>query len=995
MSLAAVLRSTAGLSDLPRLVAELGHEPLWEELPPWADARRAATVGRHGRFLWIGVESRRPVHEVTRRIARRYLNNGCAAGVIVVYPPARELGIAAGLAEPSVLRLALDAPAAISLAALRRLSGISVRSATAFAARAGDVLDGRGIGHEFFRRFRSLVDAAAAAVNGRQLRDVGHRRSLALLQLTRVLFLYFVQSKGWLDGRPDFLPRAVDECLARRRALQRQLFDPLFFGTLNRPPEARTRGTRGFGVIPFLNGGLFEPHPLERRYRPMLPDALWREAFDQLFERYHFTVSESGSGTPSIAPDMLGRVFEGVMEPEDRRASGTFYTPASLVRDLVEASSIALLASRLDCSDADAARRFRSEHPAAHAALASATILDPACGSGAFLLGALERFGAARVALGEAPDAARRSVLQHQLFGVDLNGMAVRLAELRLWLAVVAQDDTVDPRAVRPLPNLDCLVRQGDSLHEPATARIACSAALANAARAARQQLVTATGGEKNRLAAGLRRLELTAAADSASTWERRARAKLEELLEALRAPTLFGERAAPSADQRRRLRALRDELREASAARRGIRASGDIPWFHYESQFPDVMARGGFDIVIGNPPWVRAEALPAELRQRLTARFRWWRAPHVRGFGHHPDLAIAFLERAHELVAPGGVVTQLVPSKIATAAYGSAARQSLVRETTIHVAADLTGSDCARFGATVYPMALVTSRRPAPAGHVVRSSLEPGAGGVEQQRLGAAAWTPGRSEASTAARRLAAAFPRFGSRFACRLGVKTGANTIFLDPPIAGTPLLRPAIRGRDVSPFSIALRHRLLWPYDTAGHPLEALPGHIARYLAGHESRLRARADHDGGPYWTLFRTRGALAPHRVVWADLARELTAAVAPPGSVALNTCYVASAPAASEAAAACAWLNSTWLRALARLAAMPASAGYARFSAGVVAALPAPPADPELARLGCQGAAGDPVQEELDERVSRLLDLGPGERRALADVARDGADHRR
>ena len=995
MSLAAVLRLTAGLSDLPRLVAELGHEPLWEELPPWPDACRAATVGRHGRFLWIGVESSRPVQEVTRRIARRFLNNGCAAGVIVVYPAARELGIAAGLGEPSVLRVALDEPAAISLAALRRLSGIAVRSATAFAVRAGDVLDGRGIGHEFFRRFRSLVDAAAGAVHGRQLRDVGHRRSLALLQLTRVLFLYFVQSKGWLDGRPDFLVRAVDGCLARRRALQHQLFDPLFFGTLNRPVEARTRGTRGFGAIPFLNGGLFEPHPLERRYRPALPDAFWREAFDQLFERYHFTVSEADGGTPSIAPDMLGRVFEGFMEPEDRRASGTFYTPATLVRDLVEASCITLLASRLECSDADAAQRFQAGDPAAHAALASATILDPACGSGAFLLGALECFGAARVALGERPDAARRSVLQHQLFGVDLNGTAVRLAELRLWLAVVAQDGTIDPWAVRPLPNLDCLLRQGDSLHEPATARIACSAPLASAARAARQQLVTATGVEKIRLTAGLRRIELSAAVESADTRERRARARLDELLEALRAPTLFGERAEPSADQRRRLRALRGELREARAARRGIQSSGDIPWFHYESQFPDVMARGGFDIVIGNPPWVRAEAIPAELRRRLAARFHWWRAPHVRGFGHHPDLAIAFLERAHELVAPGGVVTQLVPAKLATAAYGSAARESLVRETTIHIAADLTGSDRARFGATVYPMALVTSRRPAPTGHVVRSSLEPGAGGIEQDRLGAAAWAPGRRDASAAARRIGAAFPRFGSRFACRLGVKTGANAIFLDPPVTETPLLRPAIRGRDVKPFSIELRHRMLWPYDIAGHPLDVLPDDIAQYLARHESRLRARADHDGGPYWSLFRTRGALAPHRLVWADLARELCAAVPPSDSVALNTCYVASAPAASEAAAACAWLNSTWLRAMARLTAVPASAGYARFSAAVVAALPAPPADAALAQLGFHGATGDPVQEELDECVAGLLDLGRRERRALADVARGGADHRR
>lgn len=995
MSLATVLRSTTGLADLPRLVAELGHEPLWEELPPWTNVRRAATVGRHGRFVWIGVESDRPVSEVVRAAARRFSSNGWLAGVLVVYPPGRELGIATGLGEPSVLRLALDHPAPVGVASLRRLSGLPARSAAAFAARAADVLDGRGIGHEFFRRFRDIVEVGAGAVRGRGLRDAGHRRSLALLQLTRVLFLYFVQSKGWLDGRADFLRHAVDECLSRRRALQQQLFDPLFFGTLNRPAIGRTRGTRSFGVIPFLNGGLFEPHPLERRYRPSLPDPVWREAFDDLFERYHFTVSESDDASPSIAPDMLGRVFEGVMEPADRKASGTYYTPAGLVRELVDASCTALIAARFDCTDAEAALRLRSRAAEAHPILATVTILDPACGSGAFLLGALDRLAAVRVEMGERPDHARRSVLRTQLFGVDLSGMAIRLAELRLWLSVVAHDDTTDPRAVRPLPNLDCLVRQGDSLHEPYAARVACAPALARAAGEARRRLVAAVGGEKTRLAAELRALELAAAVESADAREHRTAERVREFLETLRAPTLFGGRMEPSADQRRQLRELRRELRDARTVRRGIRASGDVPWFHYESQFPDILARGGFDIVLGNPPWVRAEEIAPAIRQRLAARFRWWRPSRTRGFGHRPDLAVAFLERAHELAAPGGVVTQLVPAKVATAAYGAAARASLVRETTIHVAADLTGDDRARFGATVYPMALITSRRPAPPRHLVRTSLDPYSPGIEQTRLGAAPWAPGRSDAAAAASRIREAFLLFGTRFGCRLGVKTGANEIFLDPPLPDSPLLKVAIRGRDLGPYATTARHHLLWPHGADGAPLASLPADIARYLAGHESRLRARADYTGGPYWTLFRTRDAITPFRVVWADLARELTAAVPPPESIALNSCYVTRAASASEADTACAWLNSTWVRAVARLAAPPASAGYARFTAGVVAGLPAPPADDDLARLGRRGAAGEAVQEELDERVATLLRLDTAERRALADVARSGAHDRR
>ncbi|HEU4827837.1 MAG TPA: N-6 DNA methylase, partial [Gemmatimonadales bacterium] len=955
MSLASVLRATGALTDLPRLVAELGHEPLWEELPPWPDVLRAATVGRHGRFLWIGAESGRPVSEVVRGIAKRFSSNGCAAGVLVVYPAGRELGIAAGFGEPTVLRIGLDGPAPVALASLRRLSGLPPRSAAAFAARAADALAGRGIGHEFFRQFRTTVELAAGAVAGRALRDPSHRRSLALLQLTRVLFLYFVQSRGWLDGRLDFLRRAVDECLMRRRSLQRHLFDPLFFGTLNRSVESRTRGVRSFGVIPFLNGGLFEPHPLERRYGPALPDSVWRESFDRLFERYHFTVSESEGTAAAVAPDMLGRVFEGVMEPADRKASGTFYTPAALVKSLVDATCAALVGTRLGCRDAEAAALIALGDRAALNVLATATILDPACGSGAFLLGALERMAAVRIALGEPPGTVRRSVLQRQLFGVDLSGMAVRLAELRLWLSVVAHDDSVDACTVRPLPNLDCLVRQGDSLLEPASARVTCSTRLARAAGETRLRIVTAVGAEKARLASSLRKLELTAAVESADIRVQRASERIAELIQLLRAPTLFGDRAAPSAEQRRNLRELRAELRAARAARRAIASAGDIPWFQYESHFPDIMHRGGFDIVIGNPPWVRAEEIPAEMRQRLAGRYRWWRTPQVRGFAHRPDLAVAFLERAHELAAPRGVVTQLVPAKVATASYGSAARASLVRETTVHAAADLTGEASARFGATVYPMAIITSRRPAPKDHVVRHSLDLESGGVPQHELDAAPWAPDRRNAGATAARLRGQFPLFSSRFACRLGVKTGANDIFLDPSTPDTSLLRAAIRGRDLAPFSIRPGSKLLWTHDEHGTPLASLPAEPARYLARHEARLRSRADFAGGPYWTLFRTRGALAPHRVVWSDLARELAAAVPPPGAVALNTCYVIHAATDLEGNSACAWLNSTWIRAVARLVAPPASGGFARFTAGVVGSLPAPADDPELARLGGRG----------------------------------------
>ncbi|MGH7338604.1 MAG: N-6 DNA methylase, partial [Myxococcota bacterium] len=283
------------------------------------------------------------------------------------------------------------------------------------------------------------------------------RHTLALLQLTRVLVLYFVQSKGWLDGRTDFLARSVDDCLRQRRHLHRDLLEPLFFGTLNRPPHARSQVPRRFGRVPFLNGGLFEPHRLERRRRHMLPNAIWRDAFDSLFERFHFTVDERGR-PGLVAPDMLGRVFEGVMEPVARRRSGTFYTPAPLVHALVRAALAAWLAPRAGCSEERADRLLDDRDPFTRRALRRLTILDPAVGSGAFLLGALD------ILAGPSRPESRRRILGRSLYGVDLNAAAVRLTELRLWLAVIADDRAESPEQVEPLPNLDALVRQGDSL---------------------------------------------------------------------------------------------------------------------------------------------------------------------------------------------------------------------------------------------------------------------------------------------------------------------------------------------------------------------------------------------------------------------------------------------------------------------------------------------------------------------------------------------------
>lgn len=231
--------------------------------------------------------------------------------------------------------------------------------------------------------------------------------------------------------------------------------------------------------------------------------------------------------------------------------------------------------------------------------------------------------------------------------------------------------------------------------------------------------------------------------------------------------------------------------------------------------------------------------------------------------------------------------------------------------------------------------------------------------------------------------------------RYKIRLGVKTGANEVFLDPegPIEPS-LLRLAVRGRDIHAFRTGGTTHLLWTHDAKGRPLQRLPPHAAAYLARYSATLRARADYAGGPEWTLFRTTGAVAPHRVIWSDLSRRLEAAtLSGPGErdrVPLNSCYLLSCKVEEEALALAAWLNTSWCRAAARMSATAARGGFSRFDARTVGGLPiivTALADPALVALARQGSRGAAVQDSLDELCAVHLALPPHARDALVRLA--------
>jgi hypothetical protein len=1012
VDLSPLLERIHSLESLRGLLVALGHSAIHAEAPGVAGRRTATNegtafvLGIAGTFPWFGVEGP-DAERLARRVAKRLATRGRTAGVLALDPAARRLGLAVAYDGLPSLGVDLAHPSASALASLRRLEGVGPGGALAYAAQVAGALAGQAVGRRFFRAFKGSLERMEDALRG-QLR-AEDRRNLALLHLTRVLFLYFVQAKGWLDGRERFLADAVDRCLTRRRDIHRDLLRPLFFGTLNRPPDERSRIARAFGAVPFLNGGLFEPHPLERSRAGDVPNPVWRDAFDEVFERFHFVVSEHDRPN-LIAPDMLGRVFEGVMAPASRHASGSYYTPAALVATVIDSALAAHVAGRLACPQGEAERRLDQRDPQVVQLLNGVTILDPAAGSGAFLLGALDRLATIAAPDGRASVSVRRRILQRSLFGVDQSAAAIRLAELRLWLALIADDPESRPERVDPLPNLDCLVRQGDSLFEPAHgARLpAPEAELAAEVVEVRRRLVAATGATKRALARALGAAECRVASSSLRKAEAETGARIAECLALGRSVDLFGQPRGADPEVRRCLAEHRGTLRALRSARRIVTRDRELPWFHYQSHFADVFSSGGFDLVVGNPPWLRAEHVPRETRRRLAGRYRWWRGGGS-GFGHQPDLAVAFLERSVELATPGGVIALLIPAKLATAGYGASSRHALAATMTVICAADLAGRPEAAFDATVYPLALVVRKAGPPAGHRVFTSL--GArpspahrrGTIPQTRLqGGGPWILSAGAADAIATRVRREHPSVAERFRCQLGVKTGANELFLDPPSGLPPgSIRWALRGRDLRPFQARRRVRLLWTHGPLGEPLERLPPDVAAFLAPHHAMLCRRADYNGGPAWTLFRTRAATSAHRVVWADLARRLTACALTGTSdrehIPLNTCYVAAAASADAAERLASWLNAGPVRAIANIGAMPAAGHFRRFSAGVVSALPLPASvldDATLSTLAAAGRRGECVQEELDEAAARHLGLSARDRRKLAHDVDDSTPNR-
>ena len=528
----------------------------------------------------------------------------------------------------------------------------------------------------FFEGYKAVYTALRKDLEG-QTGDAVWAHDYALQFLNRIMFLYFIQRKRWLGEDLEFLKtfwQAYRSSKGPADSFFRRWLSVLFFEAFNNrfgPKQHFSKEiNEALQLAPYLNGGLFERNKLDRKYDHTVSDELFRGIFE-FFEGYNFTIAEDSPLDQEVAvdPEMIGKVYESLVnvhEDEDESGQwGIFYTPRTEIDVMCRLALVDHLANHLgdehkqclyraifafeadEKAEADRALTQEDLWPRLRDLLHDITVVDPACGSGSFLVGMLHILfdlrRRANDALGEAPSdpqyhyELKKQIIGENLYGVDVKEWAVRVAELRLWLQLVVDADLpLGIRKSRPLlPNLDFKLRTGDSLvqevggvdlshvHGRATLPRPLTGRLTQL-KGAKLKYFRNDKGDSEREKREIAHEELRVFKDilahrvQALEKERKnleARIAHPEEQRGLEMTGLPRGKATQLelrvAEMRQKLDQVQEELAELSTAQQAM-AKEKQPPFVWDIAFVEVFEgdRRGFDIVVGNPPYVRQEKI-------------------------------------------------------------------------------------------------------------------------------------------------------------------------------------------------------------------------------------------------------------------------------------------------------------------------------------------------------------------------------------------------
>ncbi len=555
------------------------------------------------------------------------------------------------------------------------------------AQRIQKALDVEPVTKKFYREYQEQRIEFIDLIEG--VDDEKQRKWYASVLMNRLMFIYFLQEKRFLDdGNLNYLASKLDQSRARGAdCFFKNFLKLLFFEGFAKPEEERSPEARAtLGKIKYLNGGLFLPHVVEQRYPKLdVPDKAFDNLF-QLFGRYSWNLNDTpGGDDDEINPDVLGYIFEKYI---NQKAFGAYYTRPEITEYLCERTIHRLILDAVEKIepgkfteigdllmnlDARLCKWLWKE------VLPKLSLLDPACGSGAFLVAAMKVLVDIYSAIiGRIPftkNAAlkmdlnsvlrdhksihyyiKKSIITDNLYGVDIMEEATEIARLRLFLALVSSADSVDQ--LEPLPNIDFNILPGNSLigllHVDPAKFDSKTGAPTLPGRQAKMKLVSESGKhdlpgmtyetgtgptdkerqveylrsirskkfaqiieEKNRLIDNYRHAatygqNLTSLRDNINAHKEAANATLNKLLlDEFQLHGIKYEQAtwdtAKNKEGKPKKRSLTlDDIR-------------DLQPFHWGFEFDKILARGGFDAIITNPPWEKFKPNAKEFFQAFS----------------------------------------------------------------------------------------------------------------------------------------------------------------------------------------------------------------------------------------------------------------------------------------------------------------------------------------------------------------------------------------
>ena len=459
----------------------------------------------------------------------------------------------------------------------------------------------------------------------------------------RLVFLQFLQKKGWLgvgihdewgSGDSEFIQNLFARCDDKDHFIDKVL-EPLF-NDLNSENEKKLPQYR----TPYLNGGLFEQEAADGTDFP-LPEKYMKSLLD-FFASYNFTIDENDPDDAEVGvdPEMLGRIFENLLE--DNKDKGAFYTPKEIVSYMCRESLIAYLQTGIkDEMTKEAIRQFVTTHQVQEhlpentdQLLKDVKICDPAIGSGAFPMGLLKELFLCRTALeGISQHQAaeiKKHIIQQNVYGVDIERGAVDIARLRFWLSLIVDEET--PQA---LPNLDFKIMQGNSLLEQY------------------KGVDLSTMTEKKADDTGM----LTFFDDMIDVYRKELRDMLVQYFDC----TDHKEK------QSLRIRII-DNVKQQLLEQHikvdfgDLDLSGNDQFFLWHTWFHDVFSKGGFDIVIGNPPY----GAKTTNEEKTAFKKIYESAKTIKGIQKgSTDTFSIFIDLGYKSIKTGGVSMFIVPLSV------------------------------------------------------------------------------------------------------------------------------------------------------------------------------------------------------------------------------------------------------------------------------------------------------------------------------------------